>query len=52
MPKYTITAVQTKTYKIEVEAADEASALDQTKDWIEDDYEEHLTWAEWRLEAK
>jgi hypothetical protein len=51
MAKYTIVAVQTKTYNIEVEDTDIESALDQTKEWIEDDFEAHLTWAEWKFEV-
>jgi hypothetical protein len=51
MPKFTITAVQTKTYQIEIEDINAESALDQTKEWIEDDFEAHLTWAEWKFEV-
>ena len=40
MPKYTITAVQTKTYEVEVEAEDPASAIASLDEWIEDDFEE------------
>jgi len=51
MPKFTITAVQTKTYEIEVEAEDSASAIEQLDDWIEDDFENYETSGEWKLEA-
>jgi len=49
--KYTVIAVQTRTYQIEVEATDTGAAIDSLNEWIEDDFEDHLTWAEWKLEA-
>jgi hypothetical protein len=51
MPKFTITAVQTKTYEIEVEAEDSASAIESLDDWIADDFEDYETGGEWKLEA-
>jgi hypothetical protein len=51
MPKFTITAVQTKTYEIEVEAEDSASAIESLDEWIEDDFEDYKTDGEWKLEA-
>lgn len=49
--KYTITAVQTKTYEVEVEATDEASAIDSLNDWIAEDFEEFQVDGKWELEA-
>jgi hypothetical protein len=49
--KYTITAVQTKTYEIEVEADSPASALASLDDWIEDDFDDFLQNGQWELEA-
>ena len=51
MPKYTIIATQTKTYQVEVEAADPEAAIASLDDWIEDDYQDHITWSEWRMET-
>lgn len=50
--KYTITATQTKVYEIEVEATDEASAIDSLNDWIEDDFEDFKVDGKWELEAR
>lgn len=52
MPKYTITAVQTKTYEIEVEAADPAEAIASLDDWMEDDFEDYEVTGKWEMEAK
>ena len=49
--KYTITAVQTKTYEIEVEAGDPASALASLDNWIEDDFQDFAIDGQWELEA-
>jgi hypothetical protein len=49
--KYTITAVQTKTYEIEVEAVDPASAIDSLDDWIAEDFEDFQVNGKWELEA-
>jgi hypothetical protein len=51
MPKYTVSATQTKEYEVEVEADDPASALAQLDEWIEDDFEEFKVNAHWELEA-
>lgn len=51
MPKYTITAVQTKTYEIVVDAADPSDALTKLDDWIEDDFEDYLVDGQWEFEA-
>lgn len=52
MPKFTITAVQTKTYQIEVEAADPAEAIASLDDWMEDDFEDYEVTGKWEMEAK
>lgn len=52
MPKFTVTAVQTKTYEIEVEAEDEASAIASLDEWIEDDFEEFEVTGGWEMVAK
>lgn len=49
--KYTITAVQTKTYEIEVEAEDPASAIESLNEWIEEDFEDFKVSGHWELEA-
>ena len=49
--KYTITAVQTTTYEIEVEATDPAAAIDSLDEWIEDDFEDFKIDGKWELEA-
>ena len=49
--KYTITATQTKTYEIEVEALDPASAIDSLDEWIEEDFEDFKVDGKWELEA-
>jgi hypothetical protein len=51
MEKFTITAVQTKTYEIEVEAEDAAAALALLDDWNEDDFQDFATGGDWQLEA-
>jgi hypothetical protein len=51
MEKFTITAVQTKTYEIQVEAEDPASALALLDDWNEDDFQDFATDGKWELEA-
>jgi hypothetical protein len=51
MPKYIVNAVLTKTYEIEVEAADAASAIATLDDWIADDFEDYETSAQWIMEA-
>lgn len=52
MAIYTITAVLTKTYEIEVEAADTAAAIATLDDWMSDDFEDYETSAQWTMEAK
>lgn len=52
MAKYIVTAVQTKTYEIEVEAADPAAAIASLDDWIEDDFEDYEVAGGWDMEAK
>ena len=49
--KYTITAVQTKIYEIEVEAEDPASAIQLLDEWIEEDFEDSYIGGHWELEA-
>jgi hypothetical protein len=49
--RYTITAVQTKTYEIEVEALDPASAITLLDEWIEEDFEDFKVDGKWELEA-
>jgi hypothetical protein len=51
MHKYTITAVQTKTYKIVVNALDASAALSKLDDWIEDDFEDFMIDGSWEFEA-
>jgi hypothetical protein len=51
MPKYTVNAVLTKTYAIEVEADDEMKAIESLDDWIADDFEDYETSAQWIMEA-
>lgn len=49
--KYTVTAVQTTTYEIEVEAIDPAAAIDALDDWIAEDFEDFKVDGKWELEA-
>ena len=49
--KYTVTAVQTKRYEIEVEAEDPAAAIALLDDWNEDDFEDYATDGHWEMEA-
>lgn len=49
--KYTVTAVQTKRYEIEVEAEDPAAAIALLDDWNEDDFQDYATDGHWELEA-
>jgi hypothetical protein len=51
MPVFTITATQTKTFEIKVEAADPAAAIEMLDKWIEDDFEDFETDAKWEFEA-
>jgi hypothetical protein len=51
MAKYTVTAVQTTTYEIEVEATDPAAAIDSLYDWIEYDFQDFKVDGKWELEA-
>jgi len=51
MPKFTVYATMTKTYEVEVEAEDNASAIASLDDWIEDDFEDYKTDGKWDLEA-
>ena len=51
MTKYTIDAVRTHWYTVEVDAADEVAALDEVRDWMADDFEDYETRAEWNFEA-
>jgi hypothetical protein len=50
--KYTVTATLTKTYEIEVSATDPQNAIEQLNEWIEDDFENYETGAQWTMEAK
>lgn len=52
MATYTITATQTKTYEIKVEATDPAAAIESLDEWIEDDFEEFEVTGGWKMEAK
>lgn len=49
--KYTVTAVQTKTYEIEIEAEDPASAIASLDDWNEDDFQDFATDGHWEMVA-
>jgi hypothetical protein len=49
--KYTVSAVLTKYYEVEVEAADPAAAIAALDDWIADDFEDFETGAKWDFEA-
>ena len=49
--KYTVTAVQTTTYEIEVEATDPVAAIDLLDDWIAEDFEDFKVDGKWELEA-
>jgi hypothetical protein len=51
MPKIKVYATLTKTYEVEVEADNTASAIASLDDWIADDFEEYETGAEWKMEA-
>lgn len=51
MPKYTVTAILTKTYEIKVEATDSAAAIASLNDWIADDFDDYETDARWTMEA-
>lgn len=51
MPKYTIEAVRTHWYEVEVEAPDELSAYAELDDWISDDFEPFETGATWEFNA-
>ena len=52
MPKYTITATQTKVYEIEIEAEDAGAAIDMLDDWNEDDFQPfEAEGGGWDLEA-
>lgn len=53
MPKYTITATQTKVYEVEIEAEDPASAIEALNDWNEDDFQDFVAeGGGWELEAR
>lgn len=50
--KYTVTAIQTKVYEIEVEASDPGSAISMLDDWNEDDFQDFIAeGGKWELEA-
>jgi hypothetical protein len=51
MHKYTVTAVRTTTYEVEVEAEDPGSAIEKLDDWISDDFEPFEVAGHWQLEA-
>ena len=51
MAKIKVYATLTKTYEIEVEADNTASAIESLNDWIADDFEDFETGAEWKMEA-
>lgn len=51
MPNYTVTAVRTTTYEVEVKAKDPASAIEKLDDWIADDFEKFEVAGHWQLEA-
>ena len=52
MAKYTVTATQTKTFEIEINATDPQNAIDQLDEWISDDFENFETATSWKMEAK
>jgi hypothetical protein len=51
MHKHTVTATLTRTYEVEVDATDPASAIEKLDDWISDDFEPFEVNAVWELEA-
>lgn len=50
--KHLITATLTKTYEIEVDAADPAAAIALLDEWISDDFEGYETAAQWNMEVQ
>jgi hypothetical protein len=51
MTKITVRATSIKVYEVEVEAEDEAKAIESLDDWISDDFEGYEVSASWHLEA-
>ena len=51
MTKHTVIAALTRTYEVEVEATDPASAIALLDEWIADDFEQYETNAYWTMEA-
>jgi hypothetical protein len=51
MASYTVTAVRTTTYEVDVEATDPASAIEKLDDWISDDFEGFEVSGHWQMEA-
>jgi hypothetical protein len=51
MPSYTVTAVRTTTYEVDVKAESPASAIEKLDDWISDDFEKFEVAGHWTLEA-
>lgn len=52
MASYTVTAVRTTTYEVEVNADSPASAIEKLDDWISDDFEPFEVAGHWTLEAR
>lgn len=51
MATYKIEAKREHWYTVEIEATDEADALEQIRDWISDDFEDYETRAQWDFEV-
>ena len=49
--KFVVQATQTKHFEIPVEATNAAEAQAKIEDWIEDDFEDFQTQAEWQIEV-
>lgn len=51
MAKFRIEATRIHWYEVEIEAVDEAAALNEINDWIADDFEEYETNAQWDFDV-
>lgn len=49
--KYVVHATQTKEFEVPVEALNAAEALAKVENWIQDDFEDFQTQAEWSMEV-
>lgn len=49
--KYVVHATQTKEFEVPVEALNAAEALEKVQNWIQDDFEEFQTHAEWSMDV-